>query len=83
MKKFLIIVEGDADKKFIKDYYHHLFQTPAPKNSIIHTGGYKNLADEVILRQMQMNTDQVERNGDSFGFRIYKFLELIIKWMAT
>lgn len=58
MKKFLIIVEGDADKKFMEDYYHHLFQTPAPKNSIIHTGGYKKLADEVILLQMQMNTDQ-------------------------
>ena len=58
MKKFLIIVEGEADKKFMEDYYHHLFQTPAPKNSIIHTGGYKNLTDEVILRQMQMNTDQ-------------------------
>ena len=58
MKKFLIIVEGEADKKFMEDYYHHLFQTPAPKNSIIHTGGYKKLADEVILRQMQMNTDQ-------------------------
>lgn len=58
MKKFLIIVEGDADKKFMEDYCHHLFQTPAPKNSIIHTGGYKKLADEVILRQMQMNTDQ-------------------------
>ena len=58
MKKFLIIVEGEADKKFMEDYYHHLFQTLAPKNSIIHTGGYKKLADEVILRQMQMNTDQ-------------------------
>lgn len=58
MKKFLIIVEGEADKKFIKDYYHHLFQTPAPKDSIIHTGGYKNLVDEVILQQMQMNADQ-------------------------
>ena len=58
MKKFLIIVEGEADKKFMEDYYHHLFQTPAPKNSIIHTGGYKKLVDEVILRQMQMNTDQ-------------------------
>ena len=58
MKKFLIIVEGEADKKFMEDYYHHLFQTPAPKNSIIHTGGYKKLADEVILRQMQMNADQ-------------------------
>ena len=58
MKKFLIIVEGEADKKFMEDYYHHLFQTPAPKNSIIHTGGYKKLADEVILRQMQMSSDQ-------------------------
>ena len=58
MKKFLIIVEGEADKKFMEDYYHHLFQVSAPKNSIIHTGGYKKLADEVILRQMQMNTDQ-------------------------
>ena len=58
MKKFLIIVEGEADKKFMEDYYHHLFQTPAPKDGIIHTGGYKNLANEVILRQMQMNTDQ-------------------------
>ena len=26
MKKLLIIVEGDADKKFMEDYYHHLFQ---------------------------------------------------------
>ena len=58
MKKFLIIVEGEADKKFMEDYYHHLFQVSAPKNSIIHTGGYKKLADEVILRQMQMNADQ-------------------------
>ena len=58
MKKFLIIVEGEADKKFMEDYYHHLFQFSAPKNSIIHTGGYKKLADEVILRQMQMNADQ-------------------------
>lgn len=58
MKKFLIIVEGEADKKFMEDYYHHLFQFSAPKNSIIHTGGYKKLADEVILRQMHMNTDQ-------------------------
>ena len=58
MKKFLIIVEGEADKKFMEDYYHHLFQVSALKNSIIHTGGYKKLADEVILRQMQMNADQ-------------------------
>ena len=38
MKRFLIIVEGDADKKFIQDYYHHLFGEEAPENSIIHSG---------------------------------------------
>lgn len=65
MKKFLIIVEGEADKKFIKDYYHHLFKTSAPKNSIIHTGdlsgdtgGYKKLVSEINLQQMRMNSDQ-------------------------
>ena len=66
MKKFLIIVEGDADKKFIKDYCHHLFQTVPPKDSIIHTGdlincitgGYKGLAKEINLQQMRMNSDQ-------------------------
>lgn len=65
MKKFLIIVEGEADKKFIKDFYHHLFKTSAPKNSIIHTGdlsgdtgGYKKLASEINLQQMRMNSDQ-------------------------
>ena len=65
MKKFLIIVEGDADKKFMEDYYHHLFKTSAPKNSIIHTGdlsgdtgGYKKLASEINLQQMRMNSDQ-------------------------
>ena len=25
MRKFLIIVEGVADKKFLLDYYQHLF----------------------------------------------------------
>lgn len=58
MKKFLIIVEGDADKKFIEDYFHHLFHTVAPKNSIYAAGGYKSLANEIILQQMRMNTNQ-------------------------
>ena len=65
MKKFLIIVEGDADKKFIEDYFHHLFKAVAPKNSIIHTGdlvkgtgGYKRLASEINIQQMRMNTNQ-------------------------
>lgn len=35
MKRFLIIVEGEADKKFFKDYYHHLFQEKAPEGRII------------------------------------------------
>lgn len=58
MKKFLIIVEGDADKKFIEDYYHHLFRKVAPKDSIYASGGYKNLSNESILQRMRMNTDQ-------------------------
>ena len=65
MRKFLIIVEGDADKKFIEDYFHHLFKAVAPKNSIIHTGdlvkgtgGYKRLASEINIQQMRMNTNQ-------------------------
>ena len=31
MKRFQIIVEGDADKKFFEDYYHHIFVEKAPK----------------------------------------------------
>ena len=31
MVRFQIIVEGDADKKFFEDYYHHLFNEKAPK----------------------------------------------------
>ena len=63
--RFLIIVEGDADKKFLKDYYLHLFKENAPQNSIIHTGelkketgGYQKLTDEINLHQMRINTDQ-------------------------
>ena len=49
MKKFQIIVEGDADIKFFEDYYHHLFHEKAPADSITlpikgdTTGGYKKL----------------------------------------
>ena len=67
MRRFLIIVEGEADKKFIQDYYEHLFHEKAPKNSIIHTGdliedekkrpgGKDKLTHEVNIRQMQENT---------------------------
>ena len=65
-KRFLIIVEGEADKKFIKDYYHHLFNESIPANSIIHTGdlsdeetgGIEKLSREVNIQQMRNNTDQ-------------------------
>ena len=64
-KRFLIIVEGDADKKFLKDYYHHLFLENAPSNSIIHTGelkketgGYNKLTYDINLHQMRINSDQ-------------------------
>lgn len=64
MKRFLIIVEGDADKKFFRDYYHHLFGERAPENSIIHpgkegdTGGYSKLKSEEALQALRQNTNQ-------------------------
>ena len=64
MKRFLIIVEGDADKKFFRDYYHHLFGEGAPENSIIQpgkngdTGGLGKLKSEETLQALRQNTDQ-------------------------
>lgn len=64
MKRFLIIVEGEADKKFFLDYFHHLFGEQAPKDSIIHpgkdgdTGGYTKLKSEEALQAMRKNTNQ-------------------------
>ena len=65
MKRFLIIVEGEADKKFVSDYFHHLFQVAIPQNCIIHTGelskstgGYTKLADEINIVRMNQNTNQ-------------------------
>lgn len=63
MKKFLIFVEGEGDKKFFQDFYHHLYQQKAPENSIIHpgkdtdTGGYQKLEREDTLQAMRQNTD--------------------------
>ena len=34
MNKFLIIVEGEADKKFFEDYYHHLFMKLRKEDAI-------------------------------------------------
>ena len=63
MRNFLIIVEGEADKKFFKDYYHHLFRQKAPEGSIIHpgkdgdTGGCHKLKSEESIGAMRQNTD--------------------------
>lgn len=63
MKRFQIIVEGDADKKFFEDYYHHIFGEKAPKSSITHpgkdgdTGGYQKLKSEDAIGLMRQNTD--------------------------
>lgn len=63
MKRFQIIVEGDADKKFFEDYYHHIFGEKAPKSSITHPGkdgdtdGYQKLKSEDAIGVMRQNTD--------------------------
>ena len=63
MKRFQIIVEGDADKKFFEDYYHHIFGEKVPKGSITHpgkdgdTGGYQKLKSEDAIGLMRQNTD--------------------------
>ena len=63
MKRCQIIVEGDADKKFFEDYYHHVFGEKAPKGSITHpgkdgdTGGYQKLKSEDAIGVMRQNTD--------------------------
>ena len=63
MRKFQIIVEGDADVKFLKDYYRHLFKQQAPQGSISHpgkdndTGGYTKLQSENAIGAMRQNTD--------------------------
>jgi hypothetical protein len=68
MNKFLIIVEGDADKKFFENYYHHLFQENAPVGSIMHpgkdsdTGGYQKLRKEDAINAMKQNTDAGGKN---------------------
>ena len=61
MKRFRIFVEGDADKKFLSDYYHHLFLERAPHTGELKgdkTGGYKKLSDEINIREMRINSDQ-------------------------
>ena len=61
MKKFQIIVEGDADIKFFEDYFHHLFHEKAPADSITlpikgdNTGGYKKLFSEEAINPLKEN----------------------------
>ncbi|MBR4547627.1 MAG: hypothetical protein IKO66_06280 [Paludibacteraceae bacterium] len=68
MEKFFIIVEGEADKKFFENYYHHLFHENAPTGSIIHpgkddeTGGYTKLRKEDAINAMRQNTDAGGKN---------------------
>ena len=68
MEKFLIIVEGEADKKFFENYYHHLFQEKSPAGSIIHpgkdssTGGFMKLRKEDAINAMKQNTDAGGKN---------------------
>ena len=63
MRRFQIIVEGDADKKFFEDYYHHVFGEKAPQGCITHpgkdgdTGGYQKLKSEDTIGAMHQNTD--------------------------
>lgn len=63
MRRFQIIVEGDADKKFFDDYFHHIFGEKAPKGSITHpgkdgnTGGYQKLKSEDAIGAMRQNAD--------------------------
>ena len=63
MKRFQIIVEGDAGKNLFEDYYHHVFGEKAPKGSITHpgkdgdTGGYQKLKSEDAIGVMRQNTD--------------------------
>ena len=68
MNKFLIIVEGEADKRFFEDYYHHLFHEKTPAGSIMHpgkdsdTGGYTKLRKEDSINALRQNTDAGGKN---------------------
>ena len=63
MRRFQIIVEREADVRFIENYYHHLFHEKAPKGSISHpgkdndTGGYQKLRSEDSIGSLRQNTD--------------------------
>lgn len=55
--RFNIVVEGDADAKFFKDYYLHLFGKRVPDNNIIKTGGWNKLINEDIRGRLMSMSD--------------------------
>lgn len=56
-KPFNIIVEGDADVKFLMDYCMHLFGEKISKDWIIKAGGWNKLIKEDIRGRLELNTD--------------------------
>lgn len=62
-KMFNIIVEGEADVKFFKDYCYHLFEEHIPDERVMRTGdndgsgGWNKLADEATRARLESMTD--------------------------
>lgn len=54
---FNIIVEGEADVKFLKDYYQYLFGKEVPKDRIFQTGGWNRLIKDDMLTRIMSMTD--------------------------
>ena len=60
-----IYVEGEADKKYIKDYIEFLFNIKVSNNKINETGGWTKIASnkgESIRNSMKKNTANGENN---------------------
>lgn len=54
---FNIIVEGEADVKFFKDYCKHLFGENINNERLIKSNGWTNLNKDYILQRLQSMTD--------------------------
>ena len=57
-KDFLIIVEGDADKRFIGQYVKHLFGEDIPEEKLVTTNGKDKLKKSASINRMRTMTDQ-------------------------
>lgn len=55
--KFNIIVEGDADVKFMKDYYLHLFGDKIAADRFIKADGWNGLVKEDVCQRLKSMTD--------------------------